>query len=204
MVCPPAWSTTARTAGRQCRPRPDRSRAASANPVPATIHTRQGICSWPSTSGRHDCAALVGRKPAHRHALLERHRPRVDQRQAPRDGLGIDVGDLELPTRRRRRRAPADHIQARHGKAVFRPDRPRVFKTATYVRTPQPPPQTNPELRNLHPNRTIIPLCLVQAKIAKDAHRLLALQSGLDDPSRDRPDLHCNFGGVEPSSGRSR
>ena len=67
--------------------------------------------------------------PAHRHALLERHRPRVDQRQAPLAGLGIDVGDLELPGRRRRRRAPADHIQARHGKAVFRPDRPRVFKT---------------------------------------------------------------------------
>src|SRR6185312_1490953 len=43
MVCPPAWSTTARTAGRQCRPRQDRSRAASADPVPATIHTRQGI-----------------------------------------------------------------------------------------------------------------------------------------------------------------
>ena len=56
--------------------------------------------------------------------------------------------------RRRRRRAPADHTQARHGKAVFRPDSPRVFKTATYVRTRQPPPQTNPELRNLHPDRT--------------------------------------------------
>src|SRR6476659_9622974 len=24
---------------------------------------------------------------------------------------------------------------------------------------------------------------------------------GLDDPSRDRPDLHCNFGGVGPSGG---
>ena len=44
-------------------------------------------------------------------------------------GLGIDVGDLELAARRRRRRAPADHTQARHGKVVFRPDRPRVFKT---------------------------------------------------------------------------
>ena len=44
-------------------------------------------------------------------------------------GLGIDVGDLELPARRRRRRVPADHTHPRHGKAVFRPDRPHVLKT---------------------------------------------------------------------------
>ena len=70
-------------------------------------------------------------------------------------GLGIDVGDLELAARRRCRRAPADHTHSRHGKAVFRPDRPTSSTSATYVRTPQPRPQTNPELRNLDPNRTL-------------------------------------------------
>ena len=49
------------------------------------------------------------------------------------------------------------------------------------VHTPLPP-QTNPELRNLHPNRTssaaapALPStssCLVQLKIARDAPRLL-------------------------------
>ena len=39
--------------------------------------------------------------------------------------------------------------------------------------TPPLPPQTNPELRNLHPNRTFLSHCLVQLKIATDAPRLL-------------------------------
>jgi len=166
MVCPPAWSTTARTAGRQCRPRPDRSRAASANPVPATIHTRQGIWSWPSTSGRHDCAAPC---------RTETRAPACTPRTAPTTRrLAPGAARRTRHRRRRRRRAPADHIQARHGKAVFRPDRPRVFKTATYVRTPQPPLQTNPELRNLHPNRTTtVARCLEQLKIARNVPRLL-------------------------------
>src|SRR6478609_778313 len=113
---------------RQCRPRPDRSRAAFS-------HSRSSHDSYPTTDpvARPPAAdtialPLVGRKPAHRQALLERHRPRVDQRQAPRAGLGIDVGDLELPARRRRRRVPADHTHPRHGKAVFRPVRPHVLK----------------------------------------------------------------------------
>ena len=55
-------------------------------------------------------------------------------------GLGIDVGDLELPARRRRRRAPADPTHPRHGKAVFRPDRPHVLK-----------------IRNLCPNSATTP-----------------------------------------------
>ena len=97
---------------------------------------------------------LVGRKPAHRHALLERHRPRVDQRQAPRAGLSIDVGDLELPARRRRRRPPRTTLRLGTGKQSSGRTGPASSKPATYVRTPQPPPQTNPELRNLHPNRT--------------------------------------------------
>jgi hypothetical protein len=109
--------------------------------------------------------------------------------------------------RRRRRRAPADHTQARHGKAVFRPDRPRVFKTATYVRTPQPPPQTNPELRNLHPNRTTFQREKKNhpsnqpgevSRPVEDCEECPALAGvrnlGLDDPSADRPIKHCNFG----------
>ena len=42
------------------------------------------------------------------------------------------------------------------------------------VHTPLPP-QTNPELRNFHPNRTQTAafFCLVQLKIARDAPRLL-------------------------------
>src|SRR4051812_40411776 len=76
--------------------------------------------------------------------LRIRHKPVIPHHQQI-VGSRSSIGDLDLPTRWRRRRAPADHTQARHGKAVFRPDRPRVFKTATYVRTPQPPPQTNPE-----------------------------------------------------------
>src|SRR6476620_7601693 len=73
-------------------------------------------------------------------------RPRVDQRQAPRAGLGIDVGDLELPARRRRRRAAADHTQARHGKAVFRPDRP------PRLQNPQPMSELRNPPRKLTPN----------------------------------------------------
>src|SRR6476620_8045727 len=125
---------------RQCRPRPDRSRAAFSQ-------SRSSHDSSPTTDpfARPQAAdtialPLVGRKPAHRQALLERHRPRVDQRQAPRAGLGIDVGDLELPARRRRRRVPADHTHPRHGKAVFRPDRPHVLK-----------------IRNLCPNSATTP-----------------------------------------------
>src|SRR6185312_8996578 len=53
--------------------------------------------------------------------------------------------------------SPANTVLPRHGKAVFRPDRPTSSTSATYVRTPQPRPQTNPELRNLDPNRTITP-----------------------------------------------
>ena len=71
---------------------------------------------------------------------------------------------------------------------MFRLDRPRVFKTATLVPTPQPPQQTHPEPRNLHPNRTPTTTnsttnnnntgtpsltCLVHFKIARDARRLL-------------------------------
>src|SRR6202008_2855645 len=100
-------------------------------------------------------------------------------------GLGIDVGDLELPARRRRRRGPADPTHPRHGKTVFRPDRPTSSTSATYVRTPQPPPQTNPELRNL----------------TRTGHRRCPALAGvrnvvLDDPSGGRPDSHCNFGRV--------
>ena len=72
--------------------------------------------------------------------------------------------------------------------------RPSSSKPATYVRTPQPPPQTNPELRNLHPNRTHL------SRPVEDCERCPALAGvrnlGLDDPGPGRPDSHCNFGGV--------
>ena len=116
---------------------------------------------------------LVGRKPAHRHALLERHRPRVDQRQAPRDGLGIDVGDLELPTRRRRRRAPADHTQARHGKSSLPAGpAPRLQNRNLCPNSPTTP-ANQPRTPQPSPNRPPPPPCLVQLKIARDAPRLL-------------------------------
>jgi len=135
---------------------------------------------------------LVGRKPAHRHALLERHRPRVDQRQAPRAGLGIDVGDLGLPARRRRRRPAADHTQARHGKAVFLPDRPLVFKTRNLCPNSATLPANYPELRNLHPNRTSLSRPVEDCDGCPALARIRSL--GLDDPSADRPDLLCKFG----------
>ena len=104
MICPPAWSTTARTAGRQCRPRPDRSQAAI--PFQPRLIPDKGSGRGRPPAADMIALPLVGRKPAHRQALLERHRPRVDQRRAPRDGLGIDVGDLELPARRQRPTRP--------------------------------------------------------------------------------------------------
>ena len=110
-------------------------------------------------------------------------------------GLGIDVGDLELPARRRRRRAPADHTHPRHGKAVLRPDRPTSSKSATYVRTPQPRPQTNPELRNLDPNRTISSAMSRPVEDCEGCPALAGVRNlGLDDPSAGRPDSHCNSG----------
>jgi hypothetical protein len=116
---------------------------------------RSPHCSERIAPKRVRCSSRL-RSPCQPSALRARHPPAWRHRSASASASAqrSSIGDLELPTRRRRRRAPADHTQARHGKAVFRPDRPRVFKTATYVRTPQPPPQTNPELRNLHPNRT--------------------------------------------------
>ena len=128
------------------RPRPNRSRAASANPVPATIHTRQGIRSWPPTSGRHDCAAPC---------RTETRAPACTPRTAPTTRRSAPGAARRTQHRRRRSRTPgppatptppADHTQARHGKAVFRPHRP------PRLQNPQPMSELRNHPRKLTPN----------------------------------------------------
>jgi hypothetical protein len=67
--------------------------------------------------------------------------------------------------------------------------------------TPPLPPQTNPELRNLHPNRTFL------SRPVEDCEGCPALAGvrnlGLDDPSAGRPDSHCNSGDRRTRAGRA-
>src|SRR4029077_3549545 len=108
--------------------------------------------------------------------------PACTPRTAPTTRRSAPGAARRTQHRRRRSRTPgppatptppADHTQARHGKAVFRPHRPPRLQN----------PQPMSELRNLHPNRTTTTAafpftttaagCLVQLKIARDAPRLL-------------------------------
>jgi hypothetical protein len=127
----------------------------SSNPVPATTHTRQGIRSWPSTSGRHDCAAPC---------RTETRAPASTPRTAPTTRRSAPGAARRTRHRRRRSRTPGPlatpdapprtTLTLGTGKQSSGRTGPTSSKSATYVRTPQPRPQTNPELRNLDPNRT--------------------------------------------------
>src|SRR6476619_3822856 len=65
--------------------------------IPATIHTRQGIRSWPSTSGRHDCAAPC---------RTETRAPACTPRTTPTTRRSAQGADRRTRHRRRRSRTP--------------------------------------------------------------------------------------------------
>ena len=196
MVCPPAWSTTARTAGRQCRPRPDRSRAASANPVPATIHTRQGIRSWPSTSGRHDCAAPC---------RTETRAPACTPRTAPTTRRSAPGAARRTRHRRRRSRTPgppATPTRPRGPHSGSARESSLPAGPAPRLQNPQPMSELRNHPRKLTPNsatftRTGHPPATMSRPV-EDCEGCPALAGvrnlGLDDPSAGRPDSHCNSG----------
>jgi hypothetical protein len=98
----------------------------------------------------------------------------------------------------RRPRAGQHHHHPRNGTGKHSSGRtgPASSKPQPMSELPQPPPQTNPELRNLHPNRTFL------SSPVEDCEGCPALAGirnvGLDTPSARRPDSLCNFGGVGP------
>ena len=119
-----------------------------------------------------------------------RHRPRVDQRQAPRDGLSIDVADLELPARRRRRRPPRTTLTLGTGKQSS-------GRTGPASQNPQPMSELRNPPRKLTPNSATFTRTGLSRPL-EDCAGCPALAGvrnlGLDDPSAGCPDSHCNSG----------
>ena len=113
-----------------------------------------GVRSWPSTSDRHDCAAPY---------RTETRAPACTPRTAPTTRRSAPGTARRTRHRRRRSRTPdppatptrprGPHAGSAREKQSSGRTGPASSKPATYVRTPQPPPQTNPELSNLHQNR---------------------------------------------------
>ena len=174
MVCPPGVVHNSQNGWAAMPTRPDRSRSASDNPVPATTHTRQGIRSWPSTSGRHDCAAPF-RTGTRAPACTPRTAP-TTRRSAP---------GAARRTRHRRRRSrtpgpPATPTRPRGPHSSSARESSLPAGPAPRLQNPQPMSELRNHPRKLTPNSATFTrtghlrhLCLVHLKMVRDAPRLL-------------------------------
>ena len=171
---PSARSTTARTAGGNA----DHVRIEVEQHQPIPFQPRfipdKGSESWPSTSGRHDCAAPC---------RTETRAPACTPRTAPATRRSAPGAARRTRHRRRRSRTPgppATPTRRRGPQSSSARESSLPAGPAPRLQNPQPMSELRNHPRKLTPNsatftRTGQADCLVHLKIARDVPRLLGL-----------------------------